>query len=93
MIEWIAADAYDAEMTHEGLAHHYCVEGNEALGLHPSRGQLYLYEARNEVPLMAMGFFIHKLKRKGTTLIFIGMATGAASIHITGGTEWAAGCW
>jgi hypothetical protein len=29
---------YDAELTHQGLAHHRCVEGNINLGQRPSRG-------------------------------------------------------
>ena len=33
---------YDVEVTHQGLAHHNCVEGNPLLSQHPSRSALYL---------------------------------------------------
>lgn len=93
MLGWIAADVYDAEMTHEGLAHHHCHEGAEGLAGNPSRGQLYLYEVRNEAPLWVMNYFIHKLNRKGTTIISIGQAGAAMGVHIHGGTGWAMHCW
>lgn len=40
---WLLAALGDAEVTHEGIAHHLCHEGNPELPNFPSRGDLYRY--------------------------------------------------
>jgi hypothetical protein len=38
---YLAANVFDIEMTHQGIAHHNCVEGGFDGDPHPSRGEMY----------------------------------------------------
>lgn len=96
---WYAAHAvylgsvvFDAEMTHQGLAHHACVEANGEP--HPSRGELY----RNgliEFGLLT-GFDLLMAKARPPKAFkwvpFMGAGYGSF-VHFKGGIEWAQKCW
>src|SRR3984885_1228133 len=87
---WLAAIIYDSELTHQGVAHHNCVEGNLALDEHPSRGSLYL----SDVPEYAVGTALNwlVLRYSFKPLIFLFPVWSSAE-HIKGGTSWLLNCW
>jgi hypothetical protein len=87
---WLGAIIYDVELTHAGLAHHRCVEGNSELSRHPSRTGLYL----SNLPeyLVGTGFNWMMLKFVSKPLIFE-MPAIASVAHIRGGSEWVTRCW
>jgi hypothetical protein len=90
---WLGTIVYDVELTHQGLAHHNCVERNWDTGSlpgHPSRGALYLsalpeYAAGTGLNYVMLRFF-------GKPLIFE-FPTYAAVQHIRGGSAWLMNCW
>ena len=55
---------FDIEVTHQGLAHHKCVEGNEELGYTPSRGKMY----RNDMLFIAGVTIADSVLRKSVYL-------------------------
>jgi hypothetical protein len=89
---FLASIVYDAELTHQGLAHHRCVEGNINLGEHPSRGDVYRNNLLEQfVPITVMDWFLGKYVWKG---IGYEGATIGSVIHFRGGTKWlTSGCW
>jgi hypothetical protein len=87
---WLAAIVFDAEATHQGLAHHNCVEGNIVGDPHPSRKELYL----NSLPEYAAGtaFNYVAMRLVGKPLIFEFPGGGIVS-HVRGGSAWIRNCW
>jgi hypothetical protein len=87
---WLSAIVYDSEITHQGIAHHRCQEGNQNLPAHPSRGQIY----RSDIPEYAVGtaynFLMMKYMWKPLSMLF--PAVGGTE-HIRGGSEWLLNCW
>lgn len=90
---------FDAEMTHEGLAHHKCVEGNIELGRRPSRGELYRDNFLKEyVPLTAINLLLQAAWRgdgqpkKWEWVPLIGAGYGS-TVHLRGGIQWYQRCW
>jgi hypothetical protein len=81
---------YDAELTHQGLAHHKCVESNPALGTHPSRGKIYGENLLTFSAISGLDWVAAKMKIR--YLPYVGPAVGTA-IHITGGSKWLTECW
>ena len=83
---------YDAELTHQGLAHHRCVEGNVNLGQHPSRAEIYRNNLLEQfLPLTIMDWALGKYVWKG--LGYEGATMGSV-VHFRGGTKWlTSGCW
>ena len=87
---FLGSIVYDAELTHQGLAHHNCAEANPNLGSHPSRGQIY---RENMLAFSAIsGFDWLIAKAKIPYIPYIGPAVGSA-IHLTAGSKWLAQCW
>lgn len=86
----LAATLFDAEMTHAGLAHHRCVESNIDPP-YPSRGQLYRGMMPGWAGVSAFGFLLTKLKVPW--LVYSGMQSGVAGIHLHGGISWMGNCW
>jgi hypothetical protein len=87
----LASIVYDAELTHQGLAHHKCVESNTELGTHPGRGTIYgqnmlAFGAISGLDWVAARFI------KIPFLPYI-TPTVAAAEHITGGSKWLTECW
>jgi hypothetical protein len=87
---WLGAIVYDSELTHEGLAHHRCVEGNSDLGPHPSRRAIYL----SDLPEYAVGTAFNwlVLRYVGKPLIFEFPSYGTVQ-HVRGGSAWLSNCW
>lgn len=86
-----AASIADAEITHEGIAHHRCVEGNGNLPRYPSRGAIYKELAIEDVPITALGYFMRKLGFRWWTYdVPAGLGAG---IHIHGASQWLGECW
>jgi hypothetical protein len=86
-----AVATFDVEMTHQGLAHHRCVEANPGLPLHPSRGQLYRSDAMEEATVAGFGFLSTKLGLP--RWITLAMLPYPAEVHIRGGMSWVGRCW
>lgn len=87
---WLGAIVYDVEVTHAGVAHHRCAEGNEDLAAHPSRGELY----RSNIPEYAVGTAFNWLMLKYMTKPLIFVFSGYDTIkHLRGGTGWLQDCW
>jgi len=94
-----ASMVFDVEMTHQGLAHHMCVEGNSDLSRHPSRGELY---TDNLYPLAGADVMDWLLAMAGRhaglprwfwkPLGYMGPVYGTF-LHIQGGVEWRTRCW
>ncbi|HTV56372.1 MAG TPA: hypothetical protein VMI06_15825 [Terriglobia bacterium] len=82
---------YDSELTHQGLAHHECVEANSYLGLHPSRGELY---RQNLLAFGAVGG-LDWVAAKFIKIPYLPYVTpGVESvIHLRGGSKWLTQCW
>jgi hypothetical protein len=89
-VVWLGGIAYDVELTHEGIAHHKCEEGNIDLNRHPSRGELY----RSDLPEYAIGtaFNVIVLKFLTKPLIFEWPAI-AIGKHLQAGSSWLLNCW
>lgn len=81
---YLGSIVYDAEVTHQGLAHHKCLEKNGGNPL-PSRGQLY----RKDLGLFALstGFDWFMARSKIPYIPYILPVAGTAE-HIHGGTQW-----
>jgi hypothetical protein len=90
---------FDVEMTHEGIAHHRCEEGNSDLNAHPSRSELYLDNLEQFAPIVVIdwlgsaAFRAHHLPRWARMSIgYLGPSIGSAK-HIKGGVDWYTKCW
>lgn len=81
----VLATAYDAEVTHQGLASRKCVEGNPDLGYHPERGKLYAEGIGLDAVVTAFDYLLYRKLAHGTQ--FTGAAIGIAK-HLDGGTRW-----
>jgi len=87
---YLGAIVYDIEVTHQGLAHHKCVEGTGADPT-PSRGQLY----GKDLPVFAASAGLDWLlaKYKIPYLPYVLPVAGAV-VHVRGGTKWfTEGCY
>lgn len=81
----LAATVYDNEATHQGLAHHRCVEGNSDFSQHPTRGKLYAGNLAITAVLTAFDYLFYKKVAHGSQ--YIGATYGIVQ-HVKGGTEW-----
>jgi hypothetical protein len=87
---FLGSIVYDAELTHQGLAHHNCEEGNASLGTHPSRGELYRKNMLSFGAISGIDWFTNKTKMR--YLPYLGPVVGSA-VHLVGGSKWLAECW
>jgi hypothetical protein len=87
---WLGTIIYDVEATHQGIAHHKCVEGNDDGNYYPSRAQLY----RKSLPEFTVGtaFGLAMLKYVTKVSIFEFPAYSGTG-HIRGGSSWFLNCW
>jgi hypothetical protein len=95
---YLGAAVYDTEMTHQGLAHHRCVEANINPPF-PSRGDLYKHNliqvaifTAMDVGLKAYGNSLGISPRVSDFVSSVGAFIGTGR-HIYGGTQWATECW
>jgi len=95
---FLASIIYDVEMTHQGLAHHRCVEDSFE-NPYPSRADLYKKDLILFAGLTAMDLL---LKKAGDDLdlppFVTAMGGNMGAIigtlkHVHGGTHWATQCW
>ena len=85
---FLGSVVYDSEVTHQGLAHHKCVE---AYGKpYPSRGDLY---AKNLGYAAAFTALDYLLKRMNVRFAPFVPATIGTIKHIRGGTSWFTQGW
>jgi hypothetical protein len=88
---FLGSIVYDAELTHQGLAHHKCVEANPYLGLHPSRGELY---KQNLLTFGGIGG-LDWLAGRFIKIPYVPYVTPVVetTLHIQGGSKWLTECW
>ena len=96
---WLAANVFDIEMTHEGMAHHKCVEGGfGGATRNPSRSELYATDMSIFAALSGIDYFIQRRANSSAEwkpfrwIPYINPAWGTA-VHIKGGYAWYSGCW
>jgi hypothetical protein len=82
---------YDAELTHEGLAHHKCVEANPYLGIHPSRGKIYGQNLLAFSAITGLDWMTAKLVRVHYLPYIAPIAESV--VHFRGGSQWLTECW
>jgi hypothetical protein len=89
----------DVEATHQGIAHHKCVEGNSGLNRYPSRSELYLDNFEQFAPIVlidglsALAFRHAHLPRWAWKATLYGGPIYGSAVHLKGGTEWLTQCW
>ena len=93
------ATIFDIEMTHEGVAHHKCVENNLTLARHPSRSELYLDNLQEFAPAVVLNGLgvlglraAHLSRWYWRTVGYFSPAYGS-TIHLRGGIHWYRQCW
>ena len=82
---------YDAELTHEGLAHHKCVEANPYLGVHPSRGEIYGENLLAFGAITGLDWITARLI-KVHYLPYV-LPAAESVVHLRGGSQWLTECW
>jgi hypothetical protein len=91
---YLSADVFDIEMTHQGLAHHNCVEGGFDGGRKPSRTELYAVD----MIVFAVTTGLDSLFQKdhppkwASWIPYMGAVSGTVT-HLKGGIEWYNRCW
>ena len=87
---YLGAIVYDAEVTHQGLAHHKCLEGNGGDPT-PSRGELYGKTIPTFAATVAFDWF---LVRHKIPIIPYVLPIAGTVVHVRGGTQWfTEGCY
>jgi hypothetical protein len=82
---------YDAELTHEGIAHHKCVEANPYLGIHPSRGEIYGQNLLAFGAITGLDWMTAKLIKVHYLPYVAPIAESV--VHFRGGSQWLTECW
>jgi len=95
----VGSIVFDVEATHQGIAHHMCVEGNTNLNRKPSRGELYLDNLEQFAPVVVMdgltalaGRSAHLPRWAWKALGYVGPVYGS-TMHLRGGIQWLTQCW
>jgi hypothetical protein len=86
---FLASTVFDIEVTHQGLAHHMCVEQNGS-SPRPSRGDLYKIHLLEFAAFTGMDTLFQAAHFKGAP--YVGAIVGTIK-HVNGGTRWVTGCW
>src|SRR5271157_1424250 len=88
----------DSEFSHQGNTrihggnpNHPCVEAGEGLPLHPSRGQLYAHNWKENVTTFGVSFLW--LKVGGPKWVMPFFLTGPAIVHGREDYRWVKNCW
>jgi hypothetical protein len=98
-IFFAGATIFDIEMTHEGIAHHKCVEGNLSLARHPSRFELYFDNLQDFAPAVVLngvgllGLRAAHLPRWYWKAAGYFSPVYGSTIHLRGGIHWYTRCW
>jgi hypothetical protein len=87
---FLGSIVYDAELTHQGLAHHDCVEANPNFGDHPGRGVIYRGNLLAFTAVTTFDWFMARAKIRYVP--FIGPTVGTA-VHLAAGSRWLTQCW
>jgi hypothetical protein len=87
---YLGAIIYDVEVTHQGLAHHKCLEGNGGDPT-PSRGELY---GKTLATFAATAGFDWLLARHKVPVVPYLLPIAGTVVHLRGGTQWfTEGCY
>lgn len=87
---WLGAITYDVEITHQGIAHHKCVEGNLDLKERPTRASLYLDNLAEYAAGTGFNYIALRFIAKPVSFLF---PTWSSIEHIRGGSQWLMNCW
>ena len=84
----IGVGVFDAEITHQGLAHHRCAEGN----VHPpTRANLYKNNLPEEAAVLVVEFMVAKIR--APRWMGWGLLTYPVEVHTRAGLDWTENCW
>ena len=91
---YLAANVFDIEMTHQGLARRKCVEGGFDGEARPSRGELYAVDMTIFAAITGFDYLIYHGFRpaKWDPIRYILPSYGTA-VHLKGGIDWYSRCW
>jgi hypothetical protein len=87
---WLGPIMFDVEATHQGIAHHRCVEGNDGSNHYPTRAELYRGSIPEYVVGTAWNYMSLRLLTKSLIFIFPAMS---GTTHLVAGTRWLTDCW
>lgn len=91
---YLAANVFDIEMTHQGVAHHKCVEGGFDGDRHPSRGEMYATDMGIFAALTTFDWLFAKAQPpKAFKWMPLMGATWGTTVHLKGGIDWYNRCW
>ena len=90
---YLAANVFDIEMTHQGLAHHNCVEGGFDGDPHPSRGELYRQDMAVFAVITGFDYLFAKTHPPKWFPVQYFMPAMAIGKHLKGGIDWYSRCW
>jgi hypothetical protein len=92
---YLSATVFDIETTHQGLAHHKCVEGGGGIAeAHVGRGELY----RTDMLVFGVTTGLDILfqashpPKWASWIPYMGSTVGTVK-HIHGGMQWYQNCW
>jgi hypothetical protein len=87
---YLGAIIYDVEVTHQGLAHHKCLEGSGSDPT-PSRGELYGKTLATFAATVGLDWF---LARHKIPIVPYVLPIAGTVVHVRGGTQWfSEGCY
>jgi len=96
---YLAANVFDIEMTHQGIAHHRCVEGGFDGERHPARGEMYAIDMTVlTFSTLVDALFKYELNQPNNHTKWLAwtpftLAGWGTVGHLRGGIKWYANCW
>lgn len=87
----VGSGLFDTGMTHQGVAHHRCLEGNINDGPHPSMGHWFAVTCLSGVGFAGLGLLFTKLSL--SRWMVAGLAPYSMQVHIRAGIRWGENCW
>lgn len=94
-VVYLTADIFDIETTHQGIAHHKCVEGGfNGYDAHPSRGGMYAQEMPIFGVLTGLDILLQSrhFPKAVAWVPYMAPIYGTA-VHLHGGLQWYEKCW
>ena len=90
---YLAANVFDIEMTHQGIAHHNCVEGGFDGDPHPSRGEMYAQDMTIFSFITGLDYLFATAHPPKWFPVHYFMPAIAITKHLKGGIQWYSRCW
>jgi len=90
---YLAANVFDIEMTHQGVAHHKCVEGGFDGDPHPSRKEMYVIDMTIFTVVTGLDYLFAKGHPPKWLPVQYVMPSIGIGKHLKGGIAWYSRCW